>query len=518
MKHLPTRTAVAVAILLASTLVAGDALAAKDDLDAHLRLRGSRLAMALADPVRPTVYVTDGADNSVLFLDTEALEIEGSLIVGSAPTAMELSPDGSLLFVLLTGGSQIAVVDLETRSALPSIDVPDTPTALAVGANDRLYVSTRRSPVSIFDVSALPAVSAGTLSGDTLYISGRSADRTTLYTQRLSTGLTVTQWDISGDVPAVSQTADIASGPPRITPDPTDETFAISPISNFFESTRFPNEDGNVPFYRSSDMLKVGTINVEWSALALAISPVRDEAVLAHSRTVTNATTPVNRRHNRNRPDLHVFDTSTYVETDRLKLRDFVAREGLAYGPDGTLYLLLGRDPAKAIGVIFPEPCPTQPQDACLAPGVSSMLDLRPKRGQLSWTWTQTPSGAASPFGEPTSETDYHLCLYDETRGIARLESSIALPGGKRWSRTDLGFRFKKSSRSGSRKGSLRTGTDGTVEIAVRAKGVELPALPLSQEPAAVVQLINSNGACWEASYSSPAKKNSRNRFKAKSD
>jgi hypothetical protein len=54
----------------------------------------------------------------------------------------------------------------------------------------------------------------------------------------------------------------------------------------------------------------------------------------------------------------------------------------------------------------------------------------------------------------------------------------------------------------------------------VKARGLHLvvPALPMAQSPAVVVQLTSSTGVCWGASYAAPAARNDAAQFKDKVD
>jgi DNA-binding beta-propeller fold protein YncE len=324
-----------------------------DDLDAYVDTGSADLARVIADPVRPYVYVSDTAGNSVHFFNTDTYRVDLTLAVGSGPEMMDMKADGSLLFVALTGGSSVAVIDLAARTLLAPINVPGTPTGVAVGANDRLYVSILNiaAPISIFDVSTLPASADGTLGGSNIVISGITADRTRMMTHDQSSALALTQWNVSAAVAAFGTSADVYSGPPVIWSSPDSTKFILVGNSTFFPDSRFPLEDGNVPVFRTSDLLTDGTPNVEWDPLAVAICPPDGKIVIAHWDSVTNPTTPVELRHSQKTGDLHVFDGTTYLETRRYALRDFVDEYGLACGPDGRIYMILG---TGAIGVIEP--------------------------------------------------------------------------------------------------------------------------------------------------------------------
>jgi hypothetical protein len=71
----------------------------------------------------------------------------------------------------------------------------------------------------------------------------------------------------------------------------------------------------------------------------------------------------------------------------------------------------------------------------------------------------------------------------------------------------------------------LKAGVDDRAKLLVKARGLILNFPPpatmskfLHQDPAVTVQLVNSLGECWEATYSAPAQRNEDGRFQDKSD
>ena len=66
----------------------------------------------------------------------------------------------------------------------------------------------------------------------------------------------------------------------------------------------------------------------------------------------------------------------------------------------------------------------------------------------------------------------------------------------------------------GIRKAKLKTGPDGIAKVSVAGKGLPLPALPLSQSPRVVAQLVNTAGTCWSAEFRNSPRQNNRRKFK----
>jgi hypothetical protein len=62
----------------------------------------------------------------------------------------------------------------------------------------------------------------------------------------------------------------------------------------------------------------------------------------------------------------------------------------------------------------------------------------------------------------------------------------------------------------------IRANREGRARILVKAKGenLEMPTLPLAQDLRVRVQLINSDGVCWESNYTGPADRNDQKMFR----
>ena len=99
----------------------------------------------IKDPTRPYLYALNRTDSKVLFIDLE-LNTISELYVGKLPTSLALNTDNDTLYVAnagtgseTTGGYQIAVVDLATKTKSHHILTNYQPVNLAIGNNNRLY-------------------------------------------------------------------------------------------------------------------------------------------------------------------------------------------------------------------------------------------------------------------------------------------------------------------------------------------------------------------------------------------
>lgn len=178
------------------------------------------------------------------------------------------------------------------------------------------------------------------------------------------------------------------------------------------------------------------------------------------------------------------------------------------------------------------EPCGPSPFVGCRQPAVGQKASLQltdkvpDSSDKLQWKWSK---GAVSPladFGDPTTTSDYQLCIYDGAPGP---RASAHIPAGGLcgtkpcWSAKPTGFVYKNKALTPDGIGQvvLKAGTTaGVAKIAVKGQGTDLPMpalLPLASP--ITVQLINrENGICWEAVYSTPFLKHDAVQLKDKAD
>jgi hypothetical protein len=181
--------------------------------------------------------------------------------------------------------------------------------------------------------------------------------------------------------------------------------------------------------------------------------------------------------------------------------------------------------------------CGTSPEAGCRTPAIAqkALLSLKDKtpddKDLLGWKWLKGAVTAKAEFGDPVTTDTYELCVYDATPSL--IMHATAPAGGTCnvlkpkpcWASTKTGFKYndKDLTPIGVQQILLKEGlVDGAAKIIVKGKGpnLDMPALfPLLQP--VTVQLKNSSGMCWEATYSAPASKNTAGppgEFKDKAD
>jgi hypothetical protein len=156
----------------------------------------------------------------------------------------------------------------------------------------------------------------------------------------------------------------------------------------------------------------------------------------------------------------------------------------------------------------------------------------RDARDKLLWRWS-AGDALLHELGEPPTTTAYALCLYDHSGGTPVLADTASAPAGGScggapcWKPLRLGFKYRNRAASddGVQLILLKGGVGGAAKLQVKAKGSKLvPPTPaggdrlFAQDPSVTAQLVNSDGYCWEATYSAPAQRNDPEFFNDKSD
>jgi hypothetical protein len=204
------------------------------------------------------------------------------------------------------------------------------------------------------------------------------------------------------------------------------------------------------------------------------------------------------------------------------------------FGEDvnGELYVA-GGDTVYRVTVVAPPgiTCDPAPRNDCkgLSQPDQGMLLVReqpnPTRSRLAWRWPRGMATAVEDFGTPTLSTEYAFCAYDSSDGLI-MEDLVGAGGtcgnNPCWVQTATGFRFRDrgGAQDGIRNITLKSGdVDGEPRIVVRGRGVGLdmpPSFPIAQPIRA--QLVNSDGFCWEATYSAPPLDNGNGLFRDRAD
>ena len=175
------------------------------------------------------------------------------------------------------------------------------------------------------------------------------------------------------------------------------------------------------------------------------------------------------------------------------------------------------------------ELCPPAPLGGCLAAHargarVTIKTPSNPHGSQVAVSWRGDGSTPAA-LGDPTTTTDYLLCVYDASGAQPRL--TLAAPRGGTckgrpcWSALPTQVRYGDAEYTPDGVSSLRVASGSTSVYSLSARrehvleeAAALPLLPLTGP--LTLQLVNSAGKCWSATFSTLMQ--SANEAKATSD
>jgi YVTN family beta-propeller protein len=165
----------------------------------------------VADPKRARVYATVPASNSVAVIDTVSLAIIKTLPIGSNPVGLAISADGTRLWVANSGSNVagIGVIDLNSLTTLPSVTLPNAPSDVEEGLDNRLYATPASSQNDgLMQVNTVTGETRTFGSFEVRYAGFLeiSPDRKTLYVGDHNVGpATACRFDVSTAVPTLLQ-------------------------------------------------------------------------------------------------------------------------------------------------------------------------------------------------------------------------------------------------------------------------------------------------------------------------
>jgi hypothetical protein len=166
----------------------------------------------------------------------------------------------------------------------------------------------------------------------------------------------------------------------------------------------------------------------------------------------------------------------------------------------------------------------TEPRPGCYAPQSQNGSSIRfdATKQKLAWKWTHgTVTQADITWWY---DTPYSLCLFD---GASTLVGRADAPTGyctgepftPCWKETKTGVQYDdpELTPNGVSRVTVRKGVDrAKLMLSGRGSDLDMPS-PVASLPLRA-QLVNGNGACWEASYDAGVTQNDAVGFKARGD
>jgi cysteine-rich repeat protein len=175
--------------------------------------------------------------------------------------------------------------------------------------------------------------------------------------------------------------------------------------------------------------------------------------------------------------------------------------------------------------------CTVGPLTGCRTPWIphKASIQISNKDGStkdaIKWKWSKGSRTTFAELGDPTTSTSYQVCVYDQTGlrfEITNPAGGICAGGKPCWKQTGsngFAYKDKELTPDGGLSLRLKQGPIGKAQIQFQGRGDQLamPDLTTIVQPL-IVQIQNSDGLCWEATYSGPATKQTADQFKDVAD
>jgi hypothetical protein len=210
---------------------------------------------------------------------------------------------------------------------------------------------------------------------------------------------------------------------------------------------------------------------------------------------------------------LSFFHKEGNLFVDRTSLRDFDTNVICATVSSLSLFVVAVQIPRVVVPVPTPTPtpvrhcAPTPLPSRCTSASQSSLL-VRSDR--LVWRWQGNAS--VDDFGDPVNGgTLYSLCVYDESEDAGRLAGSATTHTKGICQNRSC---WKERGRGGFRYSDTTLSPDGIAGVLLSRDRISVAIenrrrLPqpvsaaelFAQDSDVTVQLVNTDGHCWEASY-----------------
>jgi YVTN family beta-propeller protein len=291
----PTPLVLGLMFWLSALFLANNAHAFLGDVVAEYGFPASSFAMS---PTQPIMYATIPSQNSIAIINTNTLAAS-TVFVGSRPTNLALSPDGTKLYIANSATNFVVVFNTHTRSIVNSFQLSEHPHDVVLGTQNRLWVL-GESYGHIFQIDATTGASTGPsislFSGGVFIYSGSleiSPDRNTLYygDYELSPS-TMYKINVSGSTPVLVRQTLFGAGSNGV-------DLTLSHNGNFICYVTGSGQNlYDIAKFRTSDFASLGSFVTGPYPQALAFSP-DDSVVYASVATASG---------------IKVFNANTFLE------------------------------------------------------------------------------------------------------------------------------------------------------------------------------------------------------------
>lgn len=121
--------------------------------------------LALRRWARTRVYVANENSSNISIIDAASKTVIGTVGVGSAPSGITISSDGSRIYVANQGSGSVTVIDAASQSVVTTVSVSGAPLSVAASPDgSRIYVTTQSSQVVVINALTNTVTASVTLS------------------------------------------------------------------------------------------------------------------------------------------------------------------------------------------------------------------------------------------------------------------------------------------------------------------------------------------------------------------
>lgn len=115
--------------------------------------------------LKADIYVTNNHDDSVSIIDPLSNTVVGSIMVGSQPISIAITPDKSRAYVVNNLSNNVSVIDLSTNAVVATTAVGGSPYGVAISPDGNNVYVTNQSGNSISVISTLTNTVTATING-----------------------------------------------------------------------------------------------------------------------------------------------------------------------------------------------------------------------------------------------------------------------------------------------------------------------------------------------------------------
>jgi hypothetical protein len=226
----------------------------------------------VSDPERELVYLGDATAGRVVALSTSDGSTKATLLFGTTIGGLAVDHCVTKLFVSVTGGRRIDVVDCATFTRTASIALAAIPYAVAAGVDDHVIVATSSGLIDLNVLTHATTTLRPKVDAQAMLCSNRAGD-TLFVLETVNGSVSVERLDLSA-----------ASGPPVTSPADVMPGRHVGIALSYAEDRLYVATDGSSGVFAldAASLVVTGLIVVGPDLAAIAINPTSTRLYYSH--------------------------------------------------------------------------------------------------------------------------------------------------------------------------------------------------------------------------------------------